>query len=142
MASGRWFSPAALLLVVAGGAVGVGARAALTLPLDAGHPLLVPAVTAAVNIAGSFLLGLVVGGLAERHPALRLFLGTGVLGGFTTYSAFAVHAVTTFTAAPVVGMLLVAVSVFAGAVAAGVGLIAGRQMAGVPDEVEAPEVAE
>lgn len=129
MASGRWFSPAALLLVIAGGAVGVAGRAALTLPLEAGHPLLIPGVTAAVNIVGSFLLGLLVGFLGDRRPALRLFLGTGVLGGFTTYSAFAVQAVATFTAAPVVGLLLMIVSVMAGALAAGVGVIVGRRAA-------------
>lgn len=143
MASTRWFSPVALLLAVVGGAVGVAARALMTVPFaDGAHPLLVPGITAVINIAGSFLLGLVVGGLDGRHPRLRVFLGTGVLGGFTTYSAFAVHAVTTFTAAPVIGLLLIVVSIFGGVLAAGVGLVVARRWASVPDEVEPVEDAE
>ncbi len=143
MASTRWFSPVALLLAIAGGAIGVAARAVLTVPFaDGAHPLVVPGITAGVNIAGSFLLGVVVGGLDGRHPHLRVFLGTGVLGGFTTYSAFAVHAVTTFTAAPVIGLLLIVVSIFGGVLAAGVGLVTARRWAGVPGEVEPIEDAE
>lgn len=143
MASARWFSPVALLLAIAGGAIGVAARAALTVPFaDAAPTLVVPAVTAVINVVGSFLLGLTVGTLGGRRPHLRVFLGTGVLGGFTTYSAFAVQAVTTFTAAPVVGLLLIVVSIFAGVLAAGVGLVMGRRRAGAPRQVEALEEAE
>lgn len=143
MATARWFSPVALLLAIAGGAIGVALRALLTVPFsDAASSLLIPAITAAVNVVGSFLLGLVVGGLDGRHPHLRVFLGTGVLGGFTTYSAFAVHAVTTFTAAPVIGLLLIVVSIFAGVLAAGVGLLTGRRLAGAPHQGEALEDAE
>ena len=47
-----------------------------------------------VNVLGSFVLGIVVGRLGDRHPLARAFLGTGVLGGFTTYSAFAVQTAT------------------------------------------------
>ena len=45
----------------------------------------------AINIVGSTLMGLVAGWLAFRGellPELRLFLATGILGGFTTFSAF------------------------------------------------------
>lgn len=143
MASTRWFSPVALLLAIVGGAIGVAVRALLTVPFAEGaHPLVVPAITAGINIAGSFLLGLVVGGLDGRHAHLRVFLGTGVLGGFTTYSAFAVHAVTTFTAAPVVGLLLIVVSIFGGVLAAGIGLVAGRNLAGTAGQIESPGDAE
>ncbi len=114
----------ALLTVVVGGAAGVAARAALVLPIPAdAHPLVLPAVTAAINITGSFALGALAGALGDRRPGLRLLLGTGVLGGFTTYSAFAVQALQMFTDAPVVGMLLVAVSLFGGVVAAAAGLM-------------------
>jgi CrcB protein len=143
VASVRWFSPIALLLAIAGGALGVAARALLTVPLaDAASSLVVPAVTAVINIVGSFLLGLVVGGLDGRHPHLRVFVGTGVLGGFTTYSAFAVHAVTTFTAAPIVGLLLIVLSIFGGVLAAGAGLVFGRRMADRVGEIEQPADAE
>lgn len=132
----------ALLLVMTGGALGVAARAALTVPHLGGHPLTVPAITVVINIAGSLLLGIVVGWLDDRHPRLRTFLGTGVLGGFTTYSAFAVHGVTAPGAAPVVGLVLIAVSLVGGVAAAALGLRAGRRIAGVPEEIEAPEDAE
>jgi CrcB protein len=140
----RWFSPATLVLVVLGGAIGVAVRALVVVPLSSAgiHPLVVPAVTAVVNVLGSLLLGVVVGALDDRMPRLRAFLGTGVLGGFTTYSAFAVHAVTTATASPVMGVLLMAVSVFAGLLAAAAGLLIGRRIAGVSGELEAPEDAE
>lgn len=144
-----WFSPAGLAVVILGGAVGVALRAAIVMPLTAAtggpdgiHPLVVPAVTLAVNVLGSFLLGVVVGALGDRHPSGRLFLGTGVMGGFTTYSAFAVQSVTTFTASPFVGLALMAASVFAGVIAAGIGLVLGGRAAGHPDEIETVEGAE
>jgi len=139
VASARAFSPVALALVITGGAIGVAARAALVVPYGTGtHPLVIPAVTAGINLLGSFLLGLLVGRLGDRRPGLRLFLGTGVLGGFTTYSAFAVHAVTTFTAAPVVGVALIAVTLCGGVLAAAAGL----RLAGGGRAVPASEVAE
>ncbi|WP_431803648.1 fluoride efflux transporter FluC [Microbacterium sp. bgisy203] len=161
MTRAAWFSPTILALVVAGGALGVAARAALILPIPQGaytqgaytqgaytqgaHPLVVPAVTMAINIVGSLLLGVVVGRLGERHAHLRAFFGTGVLGGFTTYSAFAVHAVTLGSANPLAGLLLMALSVFGGALAAALGLQWGlRRGSGEvpPADTPAPEDAE
>lgn len=73
-----------LLLVFAGGSVGTAARLAVGLAVpDAGG---VPVATLLVNVLGALLIGI----LAARLPqttGLRVFLGTGVLGGFTTYSA-------------------------------------------------------
>ncbi|WP_404445254.1 CrcB family protein [Microbacterium marinum] len=126
MASDRPVWWVALLIVVIGGAAGVAARAAAVLPFPAdSHPLVVPAVTMGVNIVGSFLLGLLLGVLGDRRPGLRLLVGTGFLGGFTTYSAFAVHSLQVFTDAPVVGLVLIAASLFGGVIAAGVGLVVG-----------------
>ncbi|TCO36202.1 CrcB protein [Rathayibacter tanaceti] len=90
--------PAAILLVAAGGAVGTAGRAAVAVwlpPLGA-----LPIATVLVNLLGAFLLGLLLEGLARRGPdeggrqTLRLLLGTGVLGGFTTYSTFSLDTVT------------------------------------------------
>jgi len=82
-----------LLLVAAGGAAGALARygaGALALRLGlAGFPW----STLAVNIIGGFAMGILAGWLADGAPALRLFLGVGVLGGFTTFSAFSLDVV-------------------------------------------------
>lgn len=83
-------------LVALGGAIGAGVRhlaggAALRL-VGSGFP----AGTLFVNIAGSFVMGLLVGYFAfrgEGGQAMRLFLATGVLGGFTTFSAFSLDTV-------------------------------------------------
>lgn len=58
---------------------------------DSGFPF----GTLAVNALGSFLLGVVIGlSLAgDADPRVKLALGTGFLGGFTTYSAFSVETV-------------------------------------------------
>ncbi|OYC98745.1 CrcB-like protein [Microbacterium sp. Yaish 1] len=117
-----------MVLVVIGGAAGVAVRAALTLPFTGwAHPLAVPALTLGCNLLGSFLLGVVVGRWAVSRPRLRAFAGTGVLGGFTTYSAFAVQSIQVATAAPVVGLALVVVSLVGGLVAAALGLALGTR---------------
>lgn len=95
MPSGPLFSWSHLGLVVAGGTLGTAARAGLLL-IDA--PGWQGVAVPVINIAGAFLLGVVTGVLVRRSDsprsrAARQFLGTGVLGGFTTYSAFAVDAV-------------------------------------------------
>lgn len=85
-----------LLLVMAGGALGAGARhlagrAALTL-LGPGYPV----GTLAVNLIGGLAMGLLAGVLARgvAGEPWRLFLGVGVLGGFTTFSAFSLDVAT------------------------------------------------
>ena len=83
-----------LLLVCQGGALGSGARYLVALGLapaaGAAGPSF-PWPTFAVNVAGCFLLELLVG-LAAAGLRLsvetRLLLGTGIRGGFTTYSSF------------------------------------------------------
>lgn len=58
----------------------------------------VPAGTLIVNVVGSLAMGLLIGTLAAvpggTSQDLRLFLATGVLGGFTTFSAFSLDALT------------------------------------------------
>lgn len=81
------------LAVGAGGALGAMARhgvGALSLRLfGPGFPW----GTLIVNAVGGLLMGYAVAAVAARDPALRAFLVTGVLGGFTTFSAFAFDAV-------------------------------------------------
>lgn len=130
--------PRVLGYVVVGGALGVLARAAIIAPIEDADA--VPWVTLAINSVGSLLLGVVVGWLDARHPLARVFLGTGVLGGFTTYSAFAVETALWVTT-PYLAIGLAAASVTAGVVGAIVGLFIGRRIADRPGEIEAPEDA-
>jgi CrcB protein len=79
------------LLVCAGGAIGTGCRYLIALWAPVAFGTAFPAGTLIVNLAGSFLMGFVmqVGsttGVLSINA--RLALTTGVLGGFTTYSAF------------------------------------------------------
>jgi len=77
-----------LMLVGFGGAVGAMLRFGVGLLLPHGGW---PLGTFLVNVAGGFAMGLLVAWLAGRGAAgeqLRLLLGIGVLGGFTTFSAF------------------------------------------------------
>ncbi|MFC4424677.1 fluoride efflux transporter FluC [Deinococcus navajonensis] len=76
-----------------GGALGAAARHALALGLA---PLLragLPVPTLAINVVGSFLLGVTVAlvGRGMWPEAARLALGTGFLGAFTTFSTFSVE---------------------------------------------------
>ncbi|MEV4512849.1 CrcB family protein [Dactylosporangium sp. NPDC049525] len=82
-----------LAAVAVGGSAGSAARygVALLLPHDAGAG--VPWATLAVNALGCLLIGVLVVLVEGRHPLLRPLLGVGVLGGFTTFSTYAVDAV-------------------------------------------------
>ncbi|WP_427869016.1 fluoride efflux transporter FluC [Leucobacter luti] len=108
------------LLVGVGGAAGALARAGV------GAVLPGPIGTLAVNVLGAFLLGL----LLERFPGApraRLLLGTGVMGGFTTYSLLAVD-VAQFTLdsqlAAAIGYA--AATLILGGLASWLGILAGR----------------
>ena len=80
-----------LILVVVGGGIGSGARYLVALGSIRLFGPEFPWGTFAVNVLGSFLLGLILGWIAS-HPQhgeiVRLAFGTGVMGGFTTYSSF------------------------------------------------------
>lgn len=82
---------ARFLLVCAGGAIGTGCRYLIALWAPAALGTSFPAGTLIVNLAGSFLMGFLmqVGSTTELLSTnVRLALTTGLLGGFTTYSAF------------------------------------------------------
>jgi CrcB protein len=84
-----------LLLVCAGGAVGSGARYLVAVGAARWLGADFPYGTLAVNLVGSFLIGLVQMLAAGRalSEETRLLLSTGVLGGLTTYSAFSYETV-------------------------------------------------
>lgn len=84
-----------ILLVAIGGTVGTASRHALDglIGTDRGFPL----ATFVVNISGALILGILLEAFALRgsdvghRRRFRLLLGTGFLGGYTTYSALAVE---------------------------------------------------
>ena len=117
----------ATLLVAAGGVLGVLARygiSRLTLHTEA---LLWS--TLAINIVGSFLLGL----LAAEHwfeRDVREAIGVGFLGGFTTFSTFSVQIVLDVDAGePVRAAGYLVASVVGGVAAAAAGYVLGRKLA-------------
>ena len=83
------------LLVAAGGAVGASARYAVTLLMRPANGAF-PWHTLGINVAGSFLLGLLTAVLPQSDAGerWRLLVGVGALGGFTTFSTFSVEALT------------------------------------------------
>ena len=80
-----------LLLISLGGALGTAARYLLSVWLLRALGPAFPYGTLAVNVIGSFLLGVIMQAGLDTNllsPTTRAVLGTGVLGGFTTYSTF------------------------------------------------------
>lgn len=79
-----------LVVIAAGGVVGSLARYGLAevWPHQLGG---FPWATFVTNVLGCFLIGVLLARITpQTHPLLRPFIGTGVLGGFTTFSTFAV----------------------------------------------------
>ncbi|UVO51580.1 fluoride efflux transporter CrcB [Sphingomonas sp. SUN019] len=109
-----------LLLVMAGGAVGSAARyltgRAMGVWLGPDYPW----GTLTVNLVGGFLMGLLVGVLARNNAgeSWRLLLGVGALGGFTTFSAFALDVVVLFERGAMASAALYAIASVVGAIVA------------------------
>ncbi|MCF6444268.1 fluoride efflux transporter CrcB [Nereida sp. MMG025] len=84
------------LLVALGGAIGAALRFVISAQLvRAGDAF--PVAILAVNVIGSFLMGLfVVWSFHKGFEHINPFVMTGILGGFTTFSAFSLEAFTLF----------------------------------------------
>lgn len=125
----RW---ALIGLVALGGALGTGAREALSLVLPSTGAF--PLAIFLVNVTGAFALGMLLEVLLRHGPdhgirrSLRLLLGTGFLGGYTTYSTLAVGTgQSLISGQPLVGLVYAGVSVVTGAAAAFAGVaVAGE----------------
>lgn len=121
-----------LFPVMIGGALGAGTRhlvgQAMLARLGPGFPWW----TLSINIAGSLLMGLLIGALARSHAdgdTARLFLGVGVLGGFTTFSSFSMEFWTLFERGQTgQAAAYVLASVIGALLACGLGLFAFRQV--------------
>jgi CrcB protein len=83
----------------------------------------------AINLVGCFALGVLTSAAGDWSPAVRDGLGIGFLGGFTTFSTFAVQAVVeTDAGRPGIAALYLALSVLGGLAAATLGYALGRAM--------------
>lgn len=131
--------PAAVALVALGGAVGTYARVVVLLVVP--DPALV--ATLAVNLVGAFALGYLAtrladgaGGEIRRRRGVRLLLGTGFCGGFTTYSLIALQAAMLMQRGDVpVAVLYAATTLALGAVATMLGIVLASR--GRPDRARA-----
>ena len=110
-----------LLFASVGGAIGAGLRFLVNEAFAARGLLAFPWATLTVNVLGSFIMGVCAAMFVHRShlsPELRTFVLTGVLGGFTTFSAFSMDVARLFevgesTAALVYILSSVAVSIAA-----------------------------
>jgi fluoride exporter len=121
-----------LLLVCAGGALGSGARYLVATWAARAYGASFPRGTLIVNVTGSLLLGIIMGVAGARDllsPEARLFLGTGIMGGYTTYSSFNYETLALAergsVALAAANVTLTLVGCFAGGA---LGLVAGRAL--------------
>ncbi len=116
-----------LLLVGLGGAIGAIARYKLGgFVLHHSEGWRFPLSTLIVNVLGCLIAGLLAG-LVEKHdafsPNVRLLLFTGLLGGFTTFSAFGLETVTLFQRnLPLIALANIVISVACGVIALWIGI--------------------
>lgn len=136
--------PGLLALIFVGGTLGTGARAALENAAPA-SPGGIPWTTLLINVVGSLLLGALLETLARSgadagwRRGARLTVGTGVLGGFTTYSSFAVESVQRVSSgAYAVGLAYAVASILLGVAAAATGYVMARRLTGRRDRPAEP----
>jgi CrcB protein len=120
-----------LLLVCAGGALGSGARYLVATWAVRALGAEFPRGTILVNVAGSFALAVIFAIPGSRIPPdLRLFLGAGILGGFTTYSSFNTETLALLEQGrPGLALANVAITTVGGLMAGLAGLALGRLLA-------------
>lgn len=87
------------VLVFIGGGLGASLRHAINVGCARACGINFPYGTFVINITGSLVMGIIAGYLAlkgEASQPWRLFVMTGILGGYTTFSAFSLDAVTLY----------------------------------------------
>jgi CrcB protein len=134
---------ARVLVLSMGGALGVNARYWLGVLMARWAGPRLPWATVTINVTGSFAIGFLAVILAHRwpHPLGRLFVVTGFLGGYTTFSSFAYESFKLWedgerrlSAANTVG------SVVAGLAAVALGVALARSAIGAPSVVNQVQV--
>jgi CrcB protein len=129
-----------VLAVLAGGIVGTTLRLGVDVLLPHGGAAF-PIGTFLVNLVGSFALGVLVARVWPVAPEwLRVGLGPGLLGSFTTFSALAVSAVELTSAGAGGGAVVyVAASIVGGITAAALGIRLGAPTASTPPAIGTDE---
>lgn len=127
----------ALGLVGLGGSIGTLFRYLLSeaIPTPDGIPIGI----LIINVVGAFLLGTFIGYLAlrgtrdQREQRLRLFVATGLMGGFTTYSSFADDSALLFDQSRIaVAVLYIAATLVVGGIASWLGIMTGSSIGNKP----------
>ena len=118
-------------VVTLGGGIGAVSRYIVGSLVARFYSSTFPAATFLINVTGSFLIGVLMTLFLNRSaldPNWRLFLVTGILGGYTTFSTFEWEALTALrTGAALVSLLYIGASVVLGLAAAWAGfMIADR----------------
>ncbi len=115
-----------IVAVLIGGLVGSGLRLGIDALIPHGDDQF-PLSTLLINVAGAFVLGLLVGRVWPTASAvLRAGLGTGLMGSFTTFSAVVVSLATLTTAGePLLALAYLAATLLLGSGAAALGLRLG-----------------
>jgi fluoride exporter len=120
------------LAVAVGGLIGALARYALASAWPV-QPAAMPWSTLVINVSGCLLIGLLLVRLLEAgsaHPLWRPFLGTGVLGGYTTFSTYAVESRTLLADGRIgLAVLYLAGTAVMALLAVQLGVIGGRWLA-------------
>lgn len=115
-----------LLLVALGGALGSVARYGVGVAAARLLGLAFPWGTLIVNAVGGFAMGVLAARIGPENEQLRLLLGVGVLGGFTTFSAFSLEAVRLLQQGSGSALAYVAASLVLAVGACWAGLMLGR----------------
>jgi CrcB protein len=115
-----------VLLVALGGAVGSVARYGVGVAAARVLGLAFPWGTLTVNVIGGLAMGLLAARVGPTAENTRLLLGVGLLGGFTTFSAFSLETVRLMEHHPGQAALYVAASLILGVGACWLGLTSGR----------------
>jgi len=114
-----------LVLIGVGSFIGGSLRYLMTLAIQSRFLTTFPLGTLTVNILGSFAIGIVFG-ISEKmnlSPEWRLFLATGILGGFTTFSAFSFETLAMFRDGQLIyGLAYIGLSILFGLLAVYLGI--------------------
>ena len=117
------FTPTTLLAVAFGGALGASLRFYVGYLVSKSFPDTMPLATLSVNLAGSFLMGLLVALFLHFTPNehIKLFILTGVLGALTTYSTFAMETFILLNQSLLMGIVNIVLNLVGTILLAGIG---------------------